>query len=204
GGTLTLAQSAGATGPVGALTMTGGTFTLGGGTLDLGGTGHLPGTFSLANGAFAFNGGQMAAGTGVVYLKNTALGIGAGSAGAARFTVTGASATLSGSIAAAQSVLVQGNSDGGDTTLTATTDVGVAGSLTLQSASSSYQSNLTLAAGKTLTVAAGGSLTVNAGSGGTRTFTGDLSNNGTVALNTSTTFAKAGGATTNAASFTIA
>src|SRR5207253_2572790 len=126
--------------------------------------------------------------------------VGAGSAGAASFTMTGA-CTLSGDVAPGQSVLVQGSSSGGVATVTAAAGFTNAGTITLQSINSGWESDLTVTGG-TLTNA--GTLNVNAGTGGPRTITANLTNNGTVSLNTSTTFAKASGTTTNTGTFTVA
>jgi hypothetical protein len=189
GGTLTIN---------GALSMSSDTFNLDGGTLD------LSGSLTLSGATFNFNGGQMTSGTSAVYLKNSALAIGTGSTGAARFRVTGVDATLSGNVAAPQSILVQGNTDVGHAVLTATSDVTNAGAITLESANAPNQSSLAVAAGKVLTNAATGTIAVNTGSGGGRTISADqFTNNGTVTISTDTMFNRAG-VTTNTGSFTVA
>src|SRR5262249_59720690 len=64
-----------------------------------------------------------------------------------------------------------------------------------------WNSNLTVTSG---TLTNTGTFAVNAGTGGGRAVTANLTNNGTVSLNTSTTFAKTGGVTTNTSTFTVA
>src|SRR5262249_22829779 len=103
--------------------------------------------------------------------------------------------------ATGQSVLVQGNDDGGHTTVTAAAGFSNAGTLTLQSINQGWNSNLTVTSG---TLTNTGTFAVNAGTGGGRAGPADLAHHGTVSLNTSTTFAKTGGVTTNTSTFTVA
>src|SRR5439155_13627096 len=149
---------------------------------------------SGAPSAVNFNGGS--ATVPAVLLKNSGLNVGAGSAGAASFTMTGAG-TLSGDVAPGQSVLVQGSSSGGVATVTAAAGFTNAGTITLQSINSGWESDLTVTSG-TLTNA--GTLNANAGNGGARVLSGNLTNNGTVrvqgtTLNLTGTLSKFSGST---------
>ena len=97
-------------------------------------------------------------------------------------------------------LLVQGSDAGGNSTLTVANGFTNAGTITLQSANADWASNLTLTNG-ILTNAATGVLIVNAGSGGSRTVSAELTNQGTVTLNTLTAFPKP---ITNAGTFNLA
>lgn len=163
------------------------TFTQAGGKLTI----ADDGSFVMNSDTFNFNSGTV---IGIPALFDSALVIGPSSTGAATFS-TRRSSTLSGDIAAAQKVLVQ--SDGGNTaTLTAAKGFSNFGVLTLENLSSSGSSNLVVASG-TLTNALGGVLDINAGTGGGRTISADVINNGTVNFKVETTLTKTDGVFTN-------
>ena len=166
------------------------TFNQDSGTLD------IDGIFKMTSADFEFNGGVI---TGTPTLNAVDLTIGAGSTGAATFAM-GASSTLSGDIAAAQTVGVHGGQSS-TATLTAANSFINAGVINLESTVSTNQSNLTVSSG---TLNNSGFINVNTGTGGTRTISANLTNNGTVNLNTDTIFSKSGGLYTNNADFNIA
>ena len=174
------------------------TFHQNGGTLDLLGTSAL---FDLSNSAtFNFNGGSI---TGTPRLTSTTLNIGNDSNGAAEFSIRG-SANFSGNVAPGQIIRVQGDATNGSATLTAAGNFSNSGNITLETVSGSTStSNLTVTSG-TLTNATGGVIDVNAGGGGSRTISANLTNDGTVNLNTSTTFSKSSGSYINNNAFNIA
>ncbi len=118
---------------------------------------------------------------------NAALAIGAGSTGAASFIVQGSN-TLSGTIAAGQSVWLQGNSGSGFATLTASGAVTNHGTILLQSVGSSYTDKLD-AGSFAFTNAADGTIQTVAGSGGSRLLFGNILNLGTVSVGASTALA---------------
>jgi hypothetical protein len=161
-----------------------------------GGTLNVAGTFSLSSGAFGLNGGALL-GTAPV-LTSAALRIGAGSTATGVVVVQGSS-TLSGDIAAGQTIRVQGSGSGSGS-LTASAGFTNAGTIELTSTNISLAS-LTVSAG---TLTNTGIINVNAGIGGARTIAADLLNSGTVNLNTNTTFSRTNGVYTNAGNFNIA
>ncbi len=179
------------------------TFTINGSSqvfTQAGGTLAATGQFDLTSAAFNFNGGAI---TGTPRLVAAALNIGAGSTGAATFS-TRSSSTLSGNVASGQTILIQGDNAFGAATITASSSFSNAGTISLESVSGSgSSSNFVLSSG-TLTNAAGGVFNSNVGGGGTRAVSADLINNGTVNINTDTTFTKSSGSYTNNNAFNIA
>ena len=90
----------------------------------------------------------------------------------------------------------------GTATLTAAAGFSNAGTITLQTTFSNFQSDLTVTSG-TLTNAAAGVINVNAGTGGLRSVSLNLTNNGTVNINTNATFSKTSGVYTNNGDFSF-
>ncbi|MCK4343282.1 MAG: hypothetical protein KAY37_16330 [Phycisphaerae bacterium] len=180
----------------GSLTINGNnqTFNQDGGTLT------IDGAFTMITAAFNFNGGTITPKSPI--LRGTALSIGAGATGAANFTMQGSS-TLSGDIQAGQTVLVEGSYTGGHASLTSANGFTNAGTITLETSYNGYYSNLIVTTG-TLNIAASGVINVNPGDGGARTISADLTNDGTINLNTPTSFTRNGGIYTNNAAFNIA
>jgi hypothetical protein len=143
-----------------------GTLQVDGGTLS-GGTG-----IGVSSGTLNYNGGML---SGTVTLGSSALDIGSGGTGAASFVLEG-SDTLSGNVAAGQTLWVQGNSVYGSASLTDQGNVANAGTIQLQSIdSSNYYEDLS-SGSSTFTNAAGGTIQVNAGSGGGRYLDGNFTN----------------------------
>ncbi|MEA2641297.1 MAG: hypothetical protein QOF51_2691, partial [Chloroflexota bacterium] len=149
-----------------------------------GGTTTVNGIFTMATGSFTFNGGSFAGNAPV--LANVALTIGAGSTGAGSFTLHGVSNTISGTVAAAQSLRLEGvGCINSSSTLTAAAGFTNAGSIVLDN-------NPGGCAPVTLTVNAGtltntGSITTGATGGGSRTINATLNNLGTLTSNASLT-----------------
>jgi hypothetical protein len=176
------------------LTSTGGvtpTVTLAGGSVSANGTfflmdgglcqvtgGTVAGALLQHGGAFAFDGGSI---TGTATLTNAALAIGPASTGAASFVVAGNS-TLSGTIAASQSVWVQGSNAYGSATLTAAGGFTNAGTLTLGSLDSWQWGVYVQVPSGTLVNAPGGTIKVLQGSGAWSRIEGNFTNDGTVAV----------------------
>lgn len=112
---------------------------------------------------FNFNGGSIG---GTVTLLNSALAIGTGSIGTASFVLEG-SDTLTGNVAAGQTLSVQGSAVGGNATLTSTGNVTNAGTILLESQNVGYSDTLSAPTGSgSFTNAAGGTIQVANGSGG--------------------------------------
>ncbi len=120
-----------------------------------------------------------------------------GGTGAAAFTLTGSASQFTGNVAAGQSILIFGSSTGAHTTVTAPASFTNAGSIKLESQNSSWSSNLTVNGTLTNT----GELLVRSGSGGTRTLTGGVINQGTIEVSTALSYA--GTSFQNAAGGTI-
>ena len=132
-------------------------FTLSGGTLT------PNGGLSVNSTTFNFNGGSIG---GTVTLLNSALAIGTGSIGTASFVLEG-SDTLTGNVAAGQTLSVQGSAVGGNATLTSTGNVTNAGTILLESQNVGYSDTLSAPTGSgSFTNAAGGTIQVANGSGG--------------------------------------
>jgi hypothetical protein len=164
----------------------GSVFTQAGGTL------NVAGGFAMDGDTFNFNGGALSGNMPV--LGASALNIGPGSVGAGTFSMRGIS-TLSGNVAQAQTILV--NSTGLHDTLTAATGFTNNGNIALENvAGAAGSSNLTVTSGILLN-AATGVLNSNTGTGGGRTITAQLDNQGTLNVRTATTLVKGGAAHSN-------
>jgi hypothetical protein len=167
-----------------------------------GGTLTSTGTVSVANSAsFNFNGGTTSGNP--ILVTNAALNLGPSATETASFTTHGGSSTLSGNVAANTTILVQGADAGGSATLTAAASFSNAGTITLQSTNQNWDSNLVVAAG-TLTNAATGIINSNQGTAGGRTISANLTNNGTININTDTSFSKSSGVYTNTNAIAVA
>ncbi|MBL8763928.1 MAG: hypothetical protein JNM07_06640 [Phycisphaerae bacterium] len=129
---------------------------------------------ALAGGSFVLAGGTI---SGAPQLVNAALAL--QSSSPAAFILSGTSATITGAIAAGQTVHVRGGDDFGGAILTAANpggDLTNAGVLRLESINSQQRSNL-FAAG---TITNTGSLILGAGSGGARDVSAAINNSGSV------------------------
>ena len=199
--TNTFIQAAGTLDIDGALNWTGsnGTFDLDGGPFD-----QTNGAFNMtgSSGAFNFNGGAIV-GNPVINLRNKTLTLGVAGTSAATFQARGPSSTLTGDISAGQTLLIQGSDAGGAATLTSAAGFSNSGTVTMESIDGAHAVTLSLGSG-TLANLPGGVFNANAGAGGTRTLTGNLTNDGTVNLNIDTTFNGGLKTYTNNASFNIA
>ncbi len=158
----------------------------------------VDGTFVMDSDTFNFNGGTI---TGIPVLSDSALVIGPSSTGAATFSTRRAS-TISGNIAAAQTVLVQSSGNAG-ATLTAANSFTNSGTIALQTLDNAGDSNLTVTAG-TLTNANTGVINVNTGSGGYHYIDANITNNGTVNFNADGALSKTNGLFTNNSQVNIA
>jgi len=158
-----------------------------------GGSINGPGSLALQSMTFDYNGGPI---TAPVTIFSGLLNLG-GSTDPATFVVT-AAPQVTGTIAPGQLLWVRGSSAGGHTTLTAPSGLTNAGTLRLESGDSTLASNLTIGSGALTNT---GRIEIRTGSGGTRTITGNLINQGTVEVSTALTYA--GTSFQNAAAGTI-
>jgi hypothetical protein len=141
------------------------------------------GFFVLDRGTLNFTGGSLA---GNVAAYASTLNVSATVTASSTVIATGPN-TLVGNLSQAVTVWVQGNNRFGNATLSTAGTTTNAGTILLQSADDTWQSNLNVSSG-TLTNAVGGVIQVNAGSGGGRILTGDLTNAGTLNVGAGTTF----------------
>jgi len=186
-------QNGGTFSNAGSLSLSlGAVFTQNGGTL------NNTGSFALSDGNLNLNAGTVSSTTPMI-LTHAALTIGSASTASGTIVIHGA-CTLSGNVQAGQTVWVQGSNVGQHATLTAASGFSNAGAIRLESIDQNWASNLTVTSG-TLTNAGAGVINVNAGSGGGRTISANLTNNGTVNLNTGST--ALAGVFTNTAGFNI-
>jgi hypothetical protein len=178
------------------------------GALIVAGTAQVSGRLDLESGSLdaqsglTINGGQLnfdgAALAGDAWLVNSALNIGTGGTGAANFMLAGAS-TLTGTIAAGQTVWVRGDGSHGSATLTTVGDVHNAGVIDLQ-ATDSAQDCSVVSSGMLINDSSG-LLEAVQGTGGSRSIVGNFTNEGTVqaesgsalVLNNGPTFIQTGG-----------
>lgn len=109
--------------------------------------------------------------------------------------------TLSGNIAAGQTVLVQSSSNA-TATLTAANSFTNSGTITLQTLDNAGDSNLVVTSG-TLTNALSGIVNLNPGSAGYRTLAAELVNNGTLNVATSSTLGRDGAHHVNAGTINV-
>jgi hypothetical protein len=142
------------------------------------------GTFDLRSATFNFSGGTPTGNP--LLLTNAALNIDPAATAAASFTMRGGS-TLSGNVAAGQTILVQGLDGPQNATLTAASDFSNAGTITLQTLIGTWSSNLAVTSG---TLTNTGTINSNPGSGGSRTLSLELNNQGTVNIGRDTTLTK--------------
>ncbi len=140
-------------------------------------------SLTLTGGTFVFQGGSFST---APLLTNVAVNISAGATDSATLVVRGSS-TLSGTVAPSQTIWVQGSDAGGNTTLTTSEGAVNQGTILLQSINQGYTSSLSIG-GSSFVNASSGIITVNGGSGGTRSISGHLVNQGTVNANTFLTF----------------
>ncbi len=146
-------------------------------TQNAGGVLNNNGTFEMAGDTFNYNGGNIT-GNPIMFMNNT-LNIAPGSTGTGDFifqSFSGGSSTLSGDLAAAQTVTIRGN-DNSNGLLFVSTDFTNNGSITLDSAGS-QGATLKMNSG-TLTNGPTGEIHFQTGSGGNlaRTLSADLVNN---------------------------
>ena len=173
----------------GNINLTGGTvFTQSAGTLA-----YTSGTIST--GTFDYEGGTI---TGTPQLSLATLQIGPAATNAASFLFT-SNGNLVGDLRVGQTVTLQ-NSFSATKTLTSATGFTNDGSI-LVTASGTASTALAVTSG-TLTNGATGLIHFQAGTS-SRLFTGDLVNNGTVTVDRTTTFDKAGGQYTNNGTFDV-
>jgi hypothetical protein len=170
--------------------------SLGTGTLrQNGGSIAGAGTLEMNQGTFEFDGGTITGTTPI--LINTTLKLGV-SEGTASFVVIGTIAKVSGRLAAAQSIWMRASNQSTTTIVTIPDTLLNAGNIRLESLDGPYTTALT----GTLTNLPGGTLSVNQGSGGSRSITSTLTNQGTIAVNSSLmTFA---GTLTNSGTVSVA
>lgn len=135
-----------------------------------GGTIANLGAFDLTSGGtFRQNGGALTGNAMNITTGRLVLG----GAGAGSFTFSG-NGQLEGTIASTQTVLISGNSSGGNVTVNAPAGLTNAGLLRLQSRDSSYSTGLSV----TGTLTNSGTVDIGPGSGGARTLNGILANSG--------------------------
>ena len=133
-------------------------------------------------------------------MTNVDLTIAPGATNPASFLLRGAS-TLSGDVHAGQLLMVRGGSLGAHATLTSAGGFNNSGTITLDATQTGYYANLVVTSG---TLTNTGVLDVNETTVGLRRITADLTNNGTVNINTNTTFNKAAGQYANNGDLNIA
>ncbi|MBT3199755.1 MAG: PEP-CTERM sorting domain-containing protein [Phycisphaerales bacterium] len=143
--------------------------------------------------AVNYNGGTI---LGTPTLINSSLSIAPTAANPASFLIGGGNNNLIGNINGGQLVTVEGNSTGSHAKLTSANGFVNSGTLTMQSSNGGYSSTLDVTTGD-LTNAATGTININVGAGGDRTVRASLTNNGTVNINTNTSFSKTSGVYTN-------
>ncbi len=161
-----------------------------------GGTFANSGTANLTSATFNFNGGNITGNAIILYAAH--LNIGAGSLGLGNFSMRSAS-TISGDIAAAQQINVNGLT-GMPATLTAANGFTNKGTIVLETTSGTSSSNLTVTTGVFTNK---GVFNISPGTGGTRTFSGDLDNQGTTNINANAAFEKISGVYSNTGAFNI-
>ncbi|MDP6717663.1 MAG: hypothetical protein QGF59_03370, partial [Pirellulaceae bacterium] len=192
-------QSSGLLSLAGTLAMVTDTLNINGGTSDITGTAHLNGSdLNWPSGTIL--------GSPMLTLLNTDLALGAAATSAATSAVTfqfGASSnTLSGDIKTGQTVVINGGLSL-HAWLTSPNGFTNSGLIILQTLSSTYSSNLAVTSG-TLTNSSSGVINSNPGTGGSRSISATVVNNGTVNLNQTTTLSKTSGVYTNNGTTTIA
>ncbi|MDP7016307.1 MAG: Calx-beta domain-containing protein, partial [Pirellulaceae bacterium] len=189
-----------ATGRTFSITAAGGVFTQAGGTLD------IDGALTMSADTFNFDGGALSGNDPI--LTSSALSIGPLSTGAGSFRMRSTGGTLSGDIAAAQTVRVEATSTA-HSTVTSSSSYTNNGTIILEQtgAASTENATLNVTAGSTLTNGATGVITtVNDTSDAAvdRYIVANLTNNGVVNIDENTSFALANSVLTNNADFNIA
>lgn len=142
---------------------------------------------------------QTTTGSGTIVVRSSALNLGVGATSGVEF-IAQRNGTISGDVAAAQTLWIQGGQAGFDTTLTAAQGFTNAGTLRLESIDHARASNLTVTTGALTNT---GTITVGAGSLGARTMTTELINSGTVNVGTSLTLGRSAADHMNSGTFTI-
>jgi hypothetical protein len=140
------------------------------------GTLNASGQFTVRNGSLTWNGGII---QGDVLVGASGLVLGANAKSAVSIVIHGSS-TISGNIAAGQSVWVQGSDELGPAILKASASFTNAGLLRIESVDHEWESSVTLLNNAVLTNT--GTIEANAGSGGPRSVNGKTVNNGVVAI----------------------
>ena len=146
------------------------------------------GSFSGRSITFDWQGGVI---TNTPYLQASTLRIGPAATAPASFVVTHPSTRFEGDLHPGQTLVIQGNGDGGHTTVTTPAGFANRGTLRLQSANSSYRSSLSVPG--TFTNHAEGRLLVQTGAGGVRELFGQLHNEGLVDVDQSLVLDRAAG-----------
>jgi hypothetical protein len=156
-----------------------GTLQVDNGTLS-GGTGIAVSGVNGGVGMLNYNGGTL---SGTVTVSYSPLNIGSGGTGAASF-VLGPGVTLTGNVSAGQTLWVQANNTWQNVTLTDNGNVTNHGTILLETLNNTWSETLNTNNG-TLTNAADGTIQAIANSGGGRTITGTLDNQGQISVDTS-------------------
>jgi hypothetical protein len=158
--------------------------------IQAGGTLTVDGVFDQTAGAFHLNGGVIA---GIPTLSALSLNVGPGSTAIGTVRMIRAS-TLSGNVMAGQTIIIEGvrgslSGPAVNASLTAAGDFTNAGIIRLTSsgATGSGSSTLTIASG-TLTNTAGGQIETLPGTGGGRSISGAIINDGSISLGVGTTY----------------
>jgi len=166
-----------------------------------------PGTITMSADTFNFNGGSI---NGEVLLTlGSALNIGAGSVGAASFAFQNSGNTMSGDLAPGQTVLLRGLGPNALAVVTAANGFTNGGTIILDAMGTDASSSNTGAAltvtNGTLTNSATGLIhsRVSVAGASSRTFTGNLTNFGTVTVDQNTSLNKVGASYANSNTFVI-
>jgi fibronectin-binding autotransporter adhesin len=162
-----------------------------GSTLTLNG-GSLPNITTIQSGStLTLNGGSLPNTTMVV--NSTIIQEDASTTGLGTIIVYGNSA-LQGNISSGETVWVQGNTNfGGNATLTVSAGASNAGILQLKSTVGAWNSDLTISGNGAFTNTLDGQILVSNGTGGTRTITGNLTNQGPINVSSDTSLEITGG-----------
>ena len=155
----------------------------------------IVGDFSMSSATFNFNGGDI---NGVPTLNTVNLNLGATATAPATFNL-GNTTSLTGDVKPGQQLNVRGGQSS-NALLLAAAGFTNGGTIVLETSTSSFQSNLQVTNGILTNT---GVISINAGTGGTRNFTANLVNNGSVFINDSTTFNQSGGLYTNNGLFRV-
>jgi hypothetical protein len=157
----------------------------------------LDGVFHVRNSRFANSGGLV---DGTVNLVNSAFEVGPGAAGGL-FLLTGSGSQLAGEAPAGVTVLVQGNGEGGHTTVTASDGYHNHGTLRLASGTSTYTTSLQVT-GELLNDYQG-TVEILPGAGGERDLQAQILNRGTLHVGWSATIGETGEPLVNEGRFEV-